>query len=239
VPLSPDRKAEQVTRAQRLGELIDGFPERVPGALPALREMLDSALDDDVLAASIDATGLAWHDDDALGLLIDRGWDQHPSSQVRLALAKALAAVDPDGAHADRAIQVLITLTADPEFEIRDAACAAVAELGIDGPGIRAALVARLSDDSPDARCASLAALARLGDPGVVPVLQARFEQADPFDIYLLELSAAAEIGDPALLPGLLRIDTAWQAESGGAGDEDPDETELFAELDRAIAASR
>src|SRR6478735_142859 len=95
--LLPSDSAAQVTRARRLGELIDGFPERVGGALPALRELLDGAADDEVLAAAIDAIGLAAGDDAAATLLLGRGLEEHRSSDVRLALARALATVAAGG----------------------------------------------------------------------------------------------------------------------------------------------
>ena len=238
-------KTEQLTRAHRLGELIDGFPERVPGALPALQEMLDNAADDEVLAAAIDATGLASGHQGALALLIGRGLDGHASNQVRSAFARALATVPPDGELAEPATAALCRLSADSEDEIRDWSCYALGQLGVDGPAVREALVARIADESPAARSEALVALARLGDVRVVPVLRRRFETDDPFDIEFLELTAAAAIADPALLAGLLRIDAAWQDEgpvaAGDPADDDPadDESELFDELEAAIAACR
>ena len=267
--LSSDR-TEQLSRAHRLGELIDGFPERLPGALPALQELLEGAADDEVLAAAIDATGLAADHDEVLGLLVGLDLEHHDNSRVRAALVQALAGASSDSALADAVAETLALLTADSDGEIRDWACFGLGRLGSDSPAIREALVARLADDHTDARCEALAALARFGDRRVVPVLQRHFEEDDPFDVFKLELTAAAAIADPSLLAGLLRVDAAWQddrpdaapaadaatseeadgapiggvvadaAEEHAAHDvDDDDEADLFAELDRAIAACR
>jgi hypothetical protein len=265
--LLPTDPAAQLIRAQRLAELIDGFPERIPGALPALREMLDGAVDDEVLAATVHATGLAIGDDAALGLLLDRQLETHRSGAVRSALVRALATVDGGGALAERAAAVLARTSADADAEVRGWSCFALGRIGADGPAVREALLARIGDENPDAHCEAVAALARLDDRRVVDFLRRHFEDDDPFEVYQLELTAAATLADPSLLPGLLRIDAAWQAdrdadsaqpEVGAVGaaplpptsaepvaeadeqrDDGDDEDELFAELDRAIAACR
>lgn len=258
MPLPAD-SAAQIDRAQRLADLVNGFPERVPGALPALRELLDGAADGRVRAAAVRAVGYT-ATDAGVRLLLGRGLEDD-EVEVRRELATALGMVDPDGELAGRVAELLRALSADVDDDVRACACQSLAYTEDSSPHTLAALRARLDDADDDTRCEALVALAKLGDREALPLLQRRLETADPFEIFRLELQAAEQFADPALLPGLRRIETAWRAEeTGGAagtgaadgadgagadndgdtddGDVADDEAELWADLDRAIAAS-
>ncbi|NNG34501.1 HEAT repeat domain-containing protein [Nakamurella aerolata] len=264
MPLPAD-PAAQIDRAERLSTLVDGFPERVPGALPALRELLDEAANAEVRAAAVRAVGDTWTDD-GIQLLLGRGLEDD-DVRVRRELATALGSVDPEGELVGQVAEVLRALSADIDDDVRDRACASLAASQDASPETVAAFRGRLDDAHDDTRCGALLGLAQLGDRAALPLLRDRLETADPFEIFRLELQAAEKYADPSLLPGLRRIETAWRAEetdntgTAGAGetgsvsdDGVPDETaddaeaaddnaadadaDMWADLNRAIAAS-
>lgn len=218
MPLPAD-PAAQIDRAQRLADLVNGFPERVPGALPALQELLDGAASGQVRAAAVRAVGYTGTDA-GVRLLLGRGLEDD-AVEVRRELATALGMVDPGSELAGQAADLLRGLSADVDDEVRGCACQSLAYTEDSSPHTVAALRARLDDADDDARCEALVALAKLGDRETLPVLQRRLETADPFEIFRLELQAAAQFADPALLPGLRRIETAWRAEETGADGAD------------------
>lgn len=258
MPLPAD-PAAQIDRAERLSTLVDGFPERVPGALPALRELLDEAANAEVRAAAVRAVGDTWTDD-GIQLLLGRGLEDD-DVRVRRELATALGSVDPEGELVGQVAEVLRALSADIDDDVRDRACASLAASQDASPETVAAFRGRLDDAHDDTRCGALLGLAQLGDRAALPLLRDRLETADPFEIFRLELQAAEKYADPSLLPGLRRIETAWRAEEtdntraagdgapedgapdnaaddAKAADDDAADADMWADLNRAIAAS-
>ena len=209
----------RITLAATLAEQIDGHPELVATVLPRLVAMLDGEDDPDVLCEVITGLGFAW-DERAVLAVLDGVALGHPDSDVRLAVAQALPSGAETAQTLARVFDALIVLSRDAEGEVRNWACYGLGQLEADTAAVRDALVERLTDDHPDARCEALVALARTGDPRVLPALRDRLLD-DPDVVLRLELVAAAELADPALLPDLERLRRRW------AGDDDEFATAL------------
>ena len=135
----------------------------------------------------------------------------HSSDLVRFGVVHGLI-----GREDDLAIQTLIDLTTDTDTDVRDWATFALgSQIETDTPAIRAALVARLTDENDVVRGEAMVGLARRHDSRMVePLLAelAELRKSWPGDLLL---EAAAEIGDARLYPILVRIREEWD------GDED------------------
>jgi len=117
----------------------------------------------------------------------------HPSAEVRYAVTFAL------GGREDALAQTtLIQLTVDSVARVRDWATFGIGILGeLDGPEIRAALVARLTDDDDDVRGEAMHGLAERGDARAVPFILEELKQ-DKFLCVAVE--AAAKLPDSSFL---------------------------------------
>ncbi|MCB9668215.1 MAG: HEAT repeat domain-containing protein [Alphaproteobacteria bacterium] len=169
--------------------------------------------DPEVLAAL--ATGLGHHDDPRIAPAV-LALVGHRDADVRLGATLALAtAPDP------RALEALLALMADPDPDVRDWATFAVgSQRDEDTPAVREALWARLEDGHEDTRGEALVGLARrgeavtsvllgalagptwsplaleaaaiVGDPGLLPVLEAHPEAPEGYLQSLLDDALAA-----------------------------------------------
>jgi len=91
----------------------------------------------------------------------------HPDGDVRHAVVLALT-----GHEEPSAIEMLIGFTEDSDAHVRDWATFALgAQIDLDTPAIRQALVDRLNDSDDETRGEALRGLARLHDPRVLPAL--------------------------------------------------------------------
>jgi len=206
--------SELVALARELGASVEGKPENVPDALPRLSEILASETESQVVAATVNALGQAC-DQQAAELILNLVRVDHPNADVRLAIAMAVPnGVEGDSPCRDAVIEALITLSRDDSSDVRDWACFGLGQKEASSPAAKDALAARIADSDDDTRCEALLALAKTGDPRVLPALQQRFS-GDFDDLYRLEVDAAAELADPELYPFLVRVSQAW------AGDDD------------------
>jgi HEAT repeat protein len=135
----------------------------------------------------------------------------HPTAEVRLAVAFAVATVSPQPLEPE-ARTALIRLSQDRDAEVRDWATFGLGTLSdADGPDVRAALLARAEDANHEARAEALFGLAVRRDPRAVPHLIRALQS--PL-VGGLEVDAAAAAGDPRLLPAL------WALRQSGRADE-------------------
>ncbi|MER5350285.1 HEAT repeat domain-containing protein [Kitasatospora sp. NPDC002551] len=125
----------------------------------------------------------------------------HPDAGVRRQVASALsldevAAGPPDAP----GVRALLTLTRDPDPDVRDWATFTLGfQCAADGPQVRAALWERTGDEHPDAREEGIRGLARRRDPRAVPLMRELL--ADPQGAAVLTFGAAEILGAPELLP--------------------------------------
>lgn len=162
--------------------------------------------DDDVRYAIINELYFIGHICNTDSLL---AWSAHPSPAIRLAVARALV-----GINTPEVIQALITLTHDPDDDVRDWAVSSLADtedehghyLATDD--IIEALADCLDDSFDFVRGGALEGLARRGDSRVIIPLLREFALEDhpPMVDYAL-VAAGLCSGDPRLLPALL----AWR----------------------------
>lgn len=139
------------------------------------------------------------------------GLADHPSAEVRLAVAFAVATVSPQPLAPDGRT-ALIRLSRDNDPEVRDWATFGLGTLSdADGPDVRAALLERTEDASHEARAEALFGLAVRRDPRAVPHLIRALQS--PL-VGGLEVDAAAAAADPRLLPAL------WALQNAGGADE-------------------
>jgi len=101
---------------------------------------------------------------------------RHPAAEVRLRVALLGSVGHPHRggrfAPPPEVPVALVELTTDPEGLVRAGALFTLAEGGIDGPEIRQAMAARLSDENDEARLQAAAGLALLGDPRGISVFK-------------------------------------------------------------------
>ncbi len=183
-----------------------------PNAREAIQETLLAALAveraSSPLASIVAALGHIG-DSGTLGLVFPLA--DHPSAEVRLAAAFAIATMSPQPL-APEARRALISLSRDADPEVRDWATFGLGTLSdADGPDVRAALLARAEDAHHEARAEALFGLAVRHDPRAVPHLIRALES--PL-VGGLEVDAAAAAADPRLLPAL------WALKQAGVADE-------------------
>jgi HEAT repeat protein len=150
----------------------------------------------------------------------------HKNAEVRLAVAFAVAtlSLQPLGPQARIA---LIRLSRDDNSEVRDWATHALGTLSdVDGPDVRAALLARADDDCHQARAEALYGLAVRRDPRAVPHLIRALQSPQ---VWGIEVDAAAAAADPRLLPAL------WALKLSGLADG----MRLHKAIDRCSASAR
>jgi HEAT repeat protein len=148
-----------------------------PVLLPLLQDQ-----DTTVVTAAALALGTLGADDTATLCRIA----SHPSSDVRIALARSLC--DLCG---PMVIPTLIALSGDADVEVRRLATSGLGGFGReDTEEMRLALVARLEDDDAETRDEAIFALAQLGDERVEDALRAAHEEPETSE--LVEMAAMA-----------------------------------------------
>jgi HEAT repeat protein len=187
---------EQRLGADILGQL--GVPNR---SFPAecasiLIRMLGNERDADVLQAIFVA--VSHLDDDPR---VSRGaaaYSEHHDPDVRHAVVLALT-----GYEDSIAVNCLIRLTTDSDSDVRDWATFGIgAQLKLDTPEIRAALMARLDDADDDTRGEAMIGLARRKDHRVLSAIERNLAT----NATEKAIEAAALFGSPSLLPSLLSL---------------------------------
>jgi HEAT repeat protein len=143
------------------------FPKE---ALALLLELLRRERETRPIASAIIALG---HLRDPSALLTVLSFAAHENAEIRHAAAFALGCF----AEHPQAIGGLLTLTVDPDPDVRDWATFGLGVMSdADAPEIRDALVRRLNDDFLDARQEAIAGLAKRRDRRVIPLLIAALE---------------------------------------------------------------
>lgn len=178
-----------------------GYAADRPFLDESLPVVIDACEDDrwEVLDSAIAALG---HLADVRGLPAVLQHAHHPSEEVRFAVAMALPPV-AGGSAADQVVSALISLSGDPDGEVRDWATFGLGSgLELDSAEIRDALVARLDDDEGDTAGEALLGLALRKDERTLAPLLARL--ADEPGNLIVEAAAALE--SPEALPALLRL---------------------------------
>jgi HEAT repeat protein len=164
-----ERPLERRLGAKILGELGGNRPFREEGC-DRLLDLLANETDGSVLLEAVYAFGhlnARWADK------MVATFASHPDPSIRRATAFALnGTIDPDGIHA------LLVLMQEPEAETRDWATTGIGQqTKIDGPGIRAALLGRSSDEDAITRAEALHGLARRQDGRAVFLLIEELQQ--------------------------------------------------------------
>jgi HEAT repeat protein len=175
------------------GESSPRSPELQALCADQLLECLRGEHDEEVLGAI--ASGLAHlHDAGAVPALLR--FAVHGSAAVRLGVVMGL-----NGQDAPEAVDGLIALSADVSEEVRNWATFGLGSMSdADGPRVRGALEARLTDPVDEVRGEALVGLARRRAPRVAEVLR---RELDRRPVLLLAVEAAEALGDGTLLPAL------------------------------------
>lgn len=198
--------SSQDVRARRVGADILGqlgyetrsFHEE---ALAILLPMLAQERDPDVLHSIAVALGHR-KDTRAIAPLIDIKNHQDPLIRRGVAFALFWHKDEP-------AIQALLELSRDADSDVRDWATFGLGSMiDVDTPAIRAALLARLSDEDDNIRGEAMVGLALRHDQRAFEVLLQELE-AGRFGRY--EVEAVSEFADPLLLPALNRLYANWE----------------------------
>lgn len=181
----------------QLGKEDNKFHEET---VTTLLGMLEREQDPDVLNSIAVALGHR-KDPRAIGPLVH--FKNHPDENVRYGVVYGLLTHEDE-----RAINALIELSTDVDSDVRDWATFGIgSQIETDTPEIRAALMARITDEDADTSGEAMVGLARRHDERVVEPLLADLESgwygSLPFE-------AAAAIGDPRLYPILARIQEEW-----------------------------
>lgn len=171
-------------------------------SVPILRGLLaDDA--PEVLNAALIALGhLAVRDgtEDMIGLV------GHSEAQVRHGLVHALAGND-----APRAVETLITLTRDPDDDIRNWATFSIgSQTDLDTPDLRDALLARATDRHDETRGEALVGLARRSDARVLLSLVKELKAAS---VGTLAVEAARDLGAPECIKPLKDLRSWWDVD--------------------------
>lgn len=213
---SPDPE-DQKTGALILGQL--GWSDRT--FLTESVNILIDLLDDDDPSVIRDAALALGHraDPSAIPHLLKHV--PHPDAGVRYGVVFGLM-----GHENERAIDALITLASDKDFDVRNWAVFGLGtQIEADTPTIRQALRQALTDPDHEIRGEALVGLARRNDPNIVQELinEWRYDE-----VSVLSLEAAEAIGDPRLLNRLKQFTEILSL------DDDPKFTE---QLHAAIGA--
>jgi len=208
---SADSHARRVG-ADILGQL--GISEREKlfqeEAVATLLDMLEGEQDPQALHSIAVALGHR-HDPRAIRPLARL--KNHPDFRVREGVVHGIMAYEDD-----LAIATLIELSDDPESLVRDwAAFSLGAQIKTDTPDIRAALLARTTDEDVDIRAEAILGLAKRYDERAVEILipllrsDIFWDDTTESDYFrTLELEAAEELADPHLLPALEQLRQDW-----------------------------
>lgn len=185
----------------QLGYANQSFPFRQE-SLPILRSLLADPVTDVVAAALIafGHLGAAEHVADVAAIA------GHEDAAVRHAVAFALL-----GQGSDLAVDTLITLSRDEDSDVRDWATFGLgAQIDIDTPKIRDALLARATDEDTDTRAEALAGLVRRRDPRVLEPLRRALESET---VGTMEVEAARDSGARELIAPLEALRSWWDVD--------------------------
>ncbi|MCU1496485.1 MAG: hypothetical protein JWM47_438 [Acidimicrobiales bacterium] len=212
-----DLLADARPHGRALGADVLGAMARFGGASegdgvgPALVELVGSEADPLVLDSAVAALGLLG-DQAALPTVLAMA--AHPSYRVRGSVARALPSLVGEGAviaEGDPVLDALLALSVDGDAEVRNWATFGLgSRLAGDGPAVRAALDARLTDPDDDTRAEALVGLARRHVPGLVPAVVAALS-ADA--VGRLAVEAARELAAPELRPALEGLVGWWDVD--------------------------
>ena len=138
-----------------------------------LRRILSEASDSSLLTSAIHAIG---HRRDAGIIDAVLPFAPHENADVRHAVASSLGGCDDD-----EAIEALITLSSDPDYDVRNWATFGIGNLSErDTPEIRDALAARLNEEGEEAHGEALLGLTIRRDPRAIePLLKHLNESTD------------------------------------------------------------
>jgi HEAT repeat protein len=208
-----DDRARRLVGLDALGQI--GYKAERPYLEETLPVLLGAVGDEDAEAVASAVTALGHvRDPRALPAVLQQVG--HADDAVRFAVAVALPALtDSDEPAADVAA-ALITLTRDPDPQVRDWATFGLGtQLDADGPEIREALAARLDDPCGDVGEEAVMGLVQRGDPrGTAPLLNRLRHLADDDSMrpgtLLFEAAAISQTNDA--LPPLRRL---WQRRDG------------------------
>jgi HEAT repeat protein len=197
---------ERTLGANILGQL--GVPHRTfpTESVKVLLERLEVETDEDVLDATCIALG---HIHDPTAIPSPVRLKTHASARVRYAVVFALA-----GFEDQLAIKTLIELSRDQDPVVRDWATFGLGrQIDIDTPEIRAALLARVSDEDEVTRGEALVGLARRRDQRVIEPLIKELQRYRDAEYSGYSVEAAEEIADARLLPILMRLKQSADAD--------------------------
>jgi HEAT repeat protein len=131
----------------------------------------------------------------------------HPAAEVRYGVVQGLL-----GHYDDRAVAILMELSADADVKVRNWATFGLGLVEeVDTPAIRAALWARVADENDEVRAEALDGLALRGDRGIVePLVQEIAAVEDEMwpPLYRAAVEAGTRLGDPRLYETLVRLRT-------------------------------
>jgi HEAT repeat protein len=197
------------SRAEALGDKVNGHPEYIPEVIPELLAMLDQSQPVEVLVAVIEALGHAWTESACLAVV---PFADHPDEAVRLAAVRSMPGGVDTIAGSTTVAAVLIERFHDDDSEVRDWATFGVGSmLDIDSDEIRFALRGNLEDPEYDVQCEALVGLARRGDLSAVePTIRMLTGES----VGRLAVEAAGLLADPKLLPALNDLGTWWDVDS-------------------------
>ncbi len=190
-----EASALKVLGADMLAQLgVSERPFRVE-TLAALEPLLQDP-DTAVLAAAATAHGHLGPVPETSGVF---ALCRHNDAKVRQAVAYALG-----GGETPSAVATLILLSRDSDRDVRNWATFGIGAISeMDTPGIRDALLERLSESDVEIRGEALLGLARLKDPrGLAPLIEELSKQ----EFAVLALDAAEEYGSPELVPVLRKL---------------------------------
>lgn len=166
--------------------------------------MLGDQQETPVIAAIIDAVGKAWDESATLRIL---PFVEHPEVEVRRSVAQALVAGVETIEAQERVAIGLVTLSANPDDEVREWATFGLgSQLRLDTPTVRAALWARVSDPFRNVRDEALVGLARRRDRRITALVAAALREETASGLLF---EAAEYLADPQLFDAL----SLWQTQ--------------------------
>lgn len=165
---------------------------------PLLVELFEGESDTMVLNSGIAALG---HLDNTAAISIIERYKEHPDEDVRFSVASALGHFPNDPV----AVSALISLTRDPDSEVRDWAVFGLGVQGdMDSSEIREVLLQRISDSDEDVREEAAVGLGKRQDLRLLPALRSMLDEP--------ELKVRVAEAASAML-GLPEDPDEWQAE--------------------------
>ena len=189
---------------------------RLPDGIPALIHLFEHETHEEVLESAAYALGHQATEHSAVGEAVPRLCELigHPSAEVRYAVTHALGAFWKDRweTHPELQPEVrqgLLTLTRDPDDDVRDWAVFGLHMGSHDTPEVRTCFWRALDDPCPAVRGEGAVGLAKLGDRSFIPRLDQLLREDDDLpDCYF---EAAEVLGDPSLLPAVLEGERRWR----------------------------